>query len=215
MSSPDSDAERTADRGPADPGTARPDTDTAGPDVAGTAAQDDGVPAGGRRWPLVLALALVIVLVDQVTKVIAVANLTPGISPRVLGGLVYLSLIRNPGAAFSLGTGMTWILALIAVVIVVVIVRISARLRSGWWATSLGLILGGAVGNLIDRFFRAPGFLRGHVVDFVSVFGPDARYFPVFNVADSAITVGALLLVVTTLRGIELDGSRVRRRDRG
>lgn len=167
---------------------------------------------GASRLPLVLILAVVILVVDQITKIIAVATLTPGVSPSILGGLVHFSLLRNAGAAFSLGTGMTWILALVACVVVVVIVRIASRLRSGWWATCLGLILGGAVGNLIDRFFRAPGFLRGHVVDFVSVFGPDAQYFPVFNVADSSITIGAILLVLTSLRGIELDGTSSRAR---
>lgn len=168
--------------------------------------------AGSSRLPLVLILALAILVVDQITKVIAVATLTPGVSPSILGGLVHFSLLRNPGAAFSLGTGMTWILALVACVVVVVIIRIASRLRSGWWATCLGLILGGAIGNLMDRFFRAPGFLRGHVVDFVSVFGPNAEYFPVFNVADSSITIGAILLVITSLRGIELDGTRARGR---
>lgn len=180
---------------------------------------DAAVPAGSedagrrpRRMSFVLALAGVILIVDQITKIVVVANLVPGESPRVLGGLVYLSLIRNAGAAWSIGTGVTWVLAVIACVIVVVIIRMASKLRSGMWAACLGLILGGALGNLADRIFRSPGFMRGHVVDFVSVFGPDAQYFPVFNVADSAITIGGVLLVVTALLGIEFDGSRVRRR---
>jgi signal peptidase II len=131
---------------------------------------------------------------------------------RLLGGLVYLSLIRNPGAAFSMATGMTWLLALIAIGVVVVIIRMAPRLRSTPWAISLGLVLGGAIGNLIDRIFRAPGFLQGHVVDFVSVFGPNAEYFPVFNVADSAITIGGISLVITALLGIDFDGTRTRSR---
>lgn len=163
-----------------------------------------------RRLVTVLALAASILVVDQITKIIAVATLTPGESPRVLGGLVYFSLIRNPGAAWSLGTGQTWVLALVACVVVVVIIRMASKLRSGWWAACLGMILGGALGNLMDRFFRYPGFLHGHVVDFVSVFGPNAEYFPVFNVADSGITIGAILLVITAARGVELDGSRSR-----
>lgn len=181
------------------------------PDTAAAAASQHVGPRP-RRMGLVLALAAVILTVDQITKFIVVANLTPGQSPRVLGGLVYLSLIRNAGAAWSIGTGLTWVLALIACVIVVVIIRMASKLRSGMWATCLGLILGGALGNLADRIFRSPGFMRGHVVDFVSVFGPDARYFPVFNVADSCITIGGVLLVVTALLGIEFDGSRVRGR---
>lgn len=208
----DGDARATADSR-TDRASDLPDDSTADT-AADTAAVPEATAAPERasRLPLVLVLALAILVADQITKIIAVATLTPGVSPRILGGVVYFSLLRNPGAAFSLGTGMTWILALVACVIVVVIVRIASRLRSGWWATCLGLILGGAVGNLIDRFFRAPGFLRGHVVDFVSVFGPDAQYFPVFNVADSSITIGAILLVLTSLRGIELDGTSTRAR---
>lgn len=165
-----------------------------------------------RKLNLVLLLAAVILIVDQLTKVWAVATIDPAQPRRVLGGLVYLSMLRNPGAAFSLATSMTWILALIACVVVVVIIRIASKLRSPWWATCLGLILGGALGNLMDRIFRSPGFLRGHVVDFVSVFGPNGQYFPVFNVADSAITVGGVLLVIVALLGYELDGTRVTRR---
>lgn len=171
-------------------------------------------PAPSRKLVMVLLLAAVILAADQITKVIVVANLTPGISPKILGGLVYFSLIRNPGAAFSIGTGMTWILAIVAVAVVVVIIRMASKLRSAMWGTSLGLILGGALGNLSDRIFRSPGVMRGHVVDFVSLFGPDAKYFPAFNLADSAITIGGVLLVLTALLGIEFDGSRPRRDQR-
>ena len=148
------------------------------------------------------------VALDLLTKIIAVATLTPGESPGILGGLVYFSIIRNPGAAFSMATGMTWILALIAIAVVVVIIRMAPRLRSTPWAVSLGLVLGGAMGNLIDRIFRTPGFLQGHVVDFVSLFGPNGEYFAIFNVADSAITIGGISLVVTALLGIDFDGTR-------
>lgn len=165
-----------------------------------------------RRVRLLATIALVIVLLDLVTKIIAVAVLEPGVSPSILGGLVHFTLIRNAGAAFSLATGATWVLALIAIGVVVVIIRMAPRLQSTAWAVSLGLVLGGAVGNLIDRIFRSPGFLRGHVVDFVSVFGPNAEYFPIFNVADSAITVGGITLVVTALLGIDFDGTRTRKR---
>jgi signal peptidase II len=172
-------------------------------------------PLRPRRFWLLAVIALVVYVLDQLTKIIAVANLTPGgDSPRILGGLIYFSLIRNPGAAFSMATGMTWVLAIVASIVVVVIIRIATRLRSVWWAVSLGLILGGALGNLTDRIFRSPGFFRGHVVDFVSVFGPNAEYFPIFNVADSAITIGGILLVLTALQGIEFDGSRAPRKAR-
>ena len=167
------------------------------------------------RVRLLATLALTIIALDLATKILVVATLSettpPADQPRILGGLVYFSLIRNPGAAFSMATGMTWILALIAIGVVVYIIRIAPRLKSTWWAVCLGLVLGGAIGNLIDRIFRSPGFLQGHVVDFVSVFGPNAEYFPVFNVADSAITVGGILLVFTALvLGIDLDGTRTR-----
>ena len=125
----------------------------------------------------------------------------------VLGGLVYLQLVRNPGAAFSLATGYTWVLSLIAVVVVAVIVRIARRLRSSGWAVALGLILGGALGNLTDRIFRTPGPFRGHVVDLVSLLAPDGRVWPVFNLADSCIVTGGILLVLLALLGQELDGS--------
>ena len=100
--------------------------------------------------------------------------------------------------------------SLVAVAVAVVIVRTARRLYSTGWAVTLGLVLGGAVGNLIDRIFRAPGFLQGGVVDFLSVFGPDAEHFPVFNLADSAIVCGGILGALMALRGIDFDGSRAR-----
>lgn len=166
-----------------------------------------------RKLRLLAILAISIVVLDLITKIIAVATLsetTPGAAqPRILGGAVYFSLIRNPGAAFSLATGMTWVLALIMLAVIIAIIRLAPKLRSARWATALGLILGGALGNFIDRVFRAPGFFQGHVVDFVSVFGPNAEYFPVFNVADSAISIGGVLLVVTAFSGVDYDGSKI------
>jgi signal peptidase II len=119
--------------------------------------------------------------------------------------------VRNEGAAFSFAEGATVLFSLIAVVVAVVIVRTARRLYSTAWAVVLGLVLGGALGNLVDRLFRSPGVLRGGVVDFVSVFAPDGRVWPVFNVADSAIVCGGLLGALLALRGIEFDGSRARR----
>jgi len=156
-----------------------------------------------------LALIAVTVLVgDILTKIIGVARLEGEQPVRVLGGLVYLQLVRNPGAAFSLATGYTWVLTLVAAAVVVVIIRVSRRLRSTGWAVSLGLILGGALGNLTDRIFRAPGPLQGHVVDTVSLFAPDGRVWPVFNLADACIVTGGVLLVLLALLGRELDGTR-------
>lgn len=166
---------------------------------------------GGRRIALLAVIAVVVVILDLITKIIVVDNLVEGgPSPRILGGLVYFSLLRNPGAAFGIATGMTWVLTLIVIAVVIAIIRLATRLRSTAWAIALGLVLGGAVGNLIDRLFRSPGFMRGHVVDFISVFGPNAEYFPAFNVADSGVTVGGVMLVITVLLGIDFDGRRGR-----
>lgn len=132
------------------------------------------------------------VVADQLTKAWAVAALADG-PIRLLGGAVQLRLTRNPGGAFSVLTGATPILALIAAVMAVVIVRTTRRTTDLPLALALGLVLGGAVGNLVDRLVRAPGFLRGEVVDFIKV-----PYWPTFNLADTAITVG---VVVVVLRG--------------
>jgi signal peptidase II len=92
--------------------------------------------------------------------------------------------------------------------VVGVILRTARRLRSIGWAVSLGLILGGALGNIVDRLFRAPGVGRGHVVDWISPFSDDGSRFAIFNLADSAITCGAVLAAILALRGIDLDGRR-------
>ncbi|MCY7340540.1 MAG: signal peptidase II [Pseudonocardia sp.] len=160
------------------------------------------------RVRVLAALAALVLALDVVTKVVAVAQLEGREPVAVLGGLVYLQLLRNPGAAFSLATGYTWVLSIIMIAVIVVIVRVARRLRSAGWAVALGLVLGGALGNLTDRLFRAPGPLEGHVVDFVSLFAPDGRIWPVFNVADSSIVSGGILLVLLALTGRELDGTR-------
>lgn len=164
------------------------------------------------RTALLIAIALAVVAVDIVTKALVAANIALGENIRILGGAVYLTQIRNAGAAFNMATGMTWLLAIIAVAVVVFIIRMAPKLRSTPWAVCLGLILGGALGNLIDRIFRAPGVMQGHVVDFVSLFGPDAKYFPAFNAADSAISIGGVLLVLLAITGFDFDGTRHRGR---
>lgn len=162
------------------------------------------------RVRLLALLAALVLAADVVTKVVVVAQLEGREPVAVLGGLVYLQVLRNPGAAFSLATGYTWVITIIVIAVVVVIVRVARRLRSVGWAVSLGLVLGGALGNLIDRMLRSPGPFQGHVVDFVSVFAPDGRAFPVFNVADSAVVCGGILLVLLALLGYEPDGTRTR-----
>jgi signal peptidase II len=166
--------------------------------------------AAAGKVRLLALIAVVVLVADVLTKVIGVAQLEGREPIRILGGLVYLQLLRNPGAAFSLATGYTWVLTLVAVAVVVVILRVARRLRSTGWAIALGLILGGALGNLVDRVFRAPGPLQGHVVDTVSLFAPDGRVWPVFNMADACIVSGGTLLVLFALLGRELDGTRSR-----
>jgi signal peptidase II len=155
---------------------------------------------------LLFVLALVVLATDAASKIAVTATLPDRAPVRLLSGMVYLTYVRNPGAAFSLGTGYTYLLTAIAAVVVVVIARTARRLYSTGWAVSLGLILGGATGNLADRIFRSPGLLRGAVVDFVSVLAPDGRVFPVFNVADSSLCVGVALAVLLELTGRRFDG---------
>jgi signal peptidase II len=168
------------------------------------------VPGRRPRTRLLLGLAAGVLLADLVTKLVVVATIEPGEDIRVLGGALYLTQLRNTGAAFSFAEGFTVLFTLVAVAVAVVIVRTARRLFSTAWAVTLGLVLGGALGNLIDRVFRDPGFLRGGVVDFLSVFGPDGRVWPVFNIADSAIVCGGILGALLALRGIEFDGSRAK-----
>lgn len=165
-----------------------------------------------RRVVMVAFVAITIFAIDLATKIIAVATLEGREPVRILGGAVYLQLLRNPGAAFSMATGMTWVLAIVAIAVVAGIIWIARKLRSAAWAVGLGLVLAGALGNLVDRLFRAPGVLQGHVIDFVSVFAPNGDVWPVFNVADSAIVCGGALIVLLTLLGREFDGTRSRRK---
>lgn len=159
-----------------------------------------------RRLGLVLLVAAAAFAADLVTKIIVAATLEGHEPVRILGGLVYLDVIRNPGAAFSIATGMTWILAIVAAAVVVAIIWLARRLRSIGWAIGLGLVLAGAVGNLTDRIFRAPSPFQGHVVDFISVFQPNGGAWPIFNVADSCICVGGVLIVLLSLLGKDYDG---------
>jgi len=174
--------------------------------TAGTAGRDrrsgpDGARAPTRRrLRLLLSVAAVVLIIDVITKVLAVELLTPGQPVSIIGDTVTWTLVRNSGAAFSMATGYTWVLTLIAMGVVAGIVWMGRRLVSPWWAIGLGMILGGALGNLVDRFFRAPGPLRGHVVDFLSI-----GWWPVFNVADPAVVGGAILLVGLSLFGYDFD----------
>lgn len=159
-------------------------------------------PARRRLVVLLAVLAAGVLALDQGTKFWAEAALTRGESVPILGEWLQLTLVYNPGAAFSLATGMTWVLTVVAIGVVVAIVRFARRLRSRTWAIALGMLLGGALGNLGDRLFRSPGFPQGHVVDFI-----DYGVF-VGNVADIAIVAAAGLIILLGIRGIGIDGVR-------
>jgi signal peptidase II len=164
---------------------------------------DAAVPERPRRVGLLLAVAVFVIAADIISKAIVVARM-PGHAPiRLLGGLLTITLTRNGGAAFSIGTSMTIVFTAIALGVVVYILRTARNLRSIGWAISLGLLLGGATGNLIDRMFRAPGVFQGRVVDWIEL-----PHWPVFNLADSAIVCAGVLIVLLALRGIRLDGTR-------
>ncbi len=148
-------------------------------------------------------VAACVLVLDQVTKAAAVAWLGDGESVTVVPRVFWFTLTRNAGAAFSTGTGFTLVLSLVAVVVVVVVLRLATKLRDRGWALGLGLLLGGATGNLTDRIFRAPAPFRGEVVDFLHL-----THWPVFNVADIALTFAAITIILRSWRGIAMDGSR-------
>jgi len=162
-----------------------------------------GQPALRRGTALLALVAVAVLALDIATKVLVVAELEGRRTLELLGGQLLIRVTRNPGAAFSFAEGATVLFTLIAVTVVVVIIRVSRRLGSRGWAVCLGLLLGGASGNLVDRLLRSPGPGRGAVVDFI-----DFQVWPSFNVADSAIVTGGVLAVLLSMRGIELDGTR-------
>jgi signal peptidase II len=177
--------------------------------AGGTALSEPAPPPRGpaaaprRRIRLLAVVAALVLALDVATKVWVVAELEGRRTLELLGGQLLIRVTRNSGAAFSFAQGYTVVFTAVALAVIVVIVRISRRLYSGAWALSLGLLLGGASGNLLDRLLRSPGPGRGAVVDFL-----DFQVWPSFNVADSAIVVGGLLAVLLSFRGLELDGSR-------
>lgn len=163
---------------------------------------------GGRisvRAMLIVALVAVGVYgLDQLAKFLVVSGLEVGDVVPVLGELLQLHFVTNSGAAFSLASGFTWVLSLVAVGVIGFIIWFARRIQSVAWAITFGLVLGGAFGNVTDRLFREPGFGVGHVVDFIQIWG-----FPaIFNVADIAVVTGMGLFLLLTLRGVGLDGKR-------
>ncbi|WP_307086660.1 signal peptidase II [Arthrobacter agilis] len=152
---------------------------------------------------VMLLCTLVAYTLDQLTKWWVVATMTEGQVTPVLPPLLHWRFIRNPGAAFSIGTDYTWVFTIVMVVVAVAIVLQVRKVASWGWAVALGLVLGGALGNLTDRLLREPSFGQGHVVDFIAL--PN---FAIFNIADSAVVSGVVLICILTLRGIGMDGRR-------
>ncbi|MFI7101825.1 signal peptidase II [Streptomyces sp. NPDC050161] len=170
------------------------------PEVGGESRGETG--RGKRRIPFLLAVAGLAYAIDLFSKVLVVAKLEHHAPVELIGTVLELRVMRNPGAAFSIGEATTILFTVIAVAVTVAIIRMARKLYSIPWAIALGLLLGGALGNLTDRLFRSPGHFRGAVVDFISV-----RGFSVMNLADWAIVCGGILIVFFTFRGWELDNT--------
>ena len=154
---------------------------------------------------LLSVVAVGIYALDQISKYLVVSMMTEGDIVRVLGDVLQLHFVRNPGAAFSLAAGMTWVFSVIAVAVVVLLIWFAGRIRSLAWAVVFGLLLGGVLGNLTDRLLREPSFGLGHVIDFLST----PWLIPaIYNVADMAIVSSMIIFMFLTIRGIGLDGRR-------
>ncbi len=156
---------------------------------------------------LLVAVAIAVVTADRLAKLWALAELPAGVPVRVVGDLLIFQRVDNSGAAFSLASGSTWVFSIIATAVVVFLVWFARRIRSVAWAILFGLLLGGTLGNLIDRLTRPPGFGVGHVVDFLRIPVLQA----IFNIADTAIVTSMCLFVLLTLLGTGLHGVRRRR----
>ncbi|GAA2043218.1 MULTISPECIES: signal peptidase II [Streptomyces] len=204
-----SEAERTIET-PED--SSRPEKDETAPEQAAGPAEPAGEAGDGagtgpaaprrRRIGVLAGVAGFAFVLDLLTKIAAVEWLEHQRSIEVIGDWVRFSVIRNGGAAFGFGEALTVFLTAVAATVVVVIIRLARKLYSTPWAIALGMLLGGAFGNLTDRLFRAPGVFEGHVVDFISV-----QHFSVFNLADSAIVCGGILIVILSFRGLDPDGT--------
>lgn len=167
---------------------------------------------GMNVWRLRALCALIAIagfIADLLAKNLVLATLDPARPVPLFGGLVTLQLIRNPGAAFSMGENFTVVLALIAICALVgVSVWVVPRIRHVGWAVAIGLLLAGITGNLADRLFREPGPFRGHVIDFIQV-----PYFAIFNVADICITAAAVMVIwLSMITQVSLGGVRLKER---
>jgi signal peptidase II len=189
------------------PGASPQDASPEAPQGAPPQAAPPREPVRPGRWKLAVlfGVALAVLALDIGSKAIVVAALSSRPPVRLLGGLLTLRLLRNSGAAFSIGTSMTVVFTFIAAAVIFYILRAARQLQSLPWAITLGLLLGGATGNLADRIFRSPGLFRGDVVDWIEL-----PHWPVFNLADSAIVCGGVLAVLLASRGVHLNGTRER-----
>jgi signal peptidase II len=195
-----------------DPGAASQSPAAPPEDDSGAAAADGAAatgeptaaerPRGKRKIGVLFAVAAFAYLLDVISKTIVVAKLEHHEGVQVIGDWLRLDVIRNAGAAFSMGEAYTVIFTCIAAAVIFVIIRLARKLYSLPWAIALGLLLGGALGNLTDRIFRSPGVFKGAVVDFI-----DPKDFAVFNLADSAIVCGGILIVLLSFRGLDPDGT--------
>jgi signal peptidase II len=158
-----------------------------------------------RALVVLAVLAGTALALDQFTKFLVVTNLPLGEPVPVLGDFLILHFVKNPGAAFSLASGSTWIFSILATAVTVAIIVFARKIRSIGWALVFGLLLGGVLGNLTDRYFREPSFGLGHVIDFIST----PWMMPaIYNVADICIVSSMGLFIILTLRGVNLDGTR-------
>lgn len=157
------------------------------------------------RALVVLAIvALCVYAIDQITKFLVVKNLVEDEQVQVLGQLLQFRFVKNSGAAFSIGSGSTWIFSIVGVGVLIFVIWYAPKIRSAAWAVLFGLLLGGLLGNLTDRLLREPGFGVGHVVDFIQI-----PLLPaIFNIADVAIVSSMVLFIILTIRGVGLDGTR-------
>jgi signal peptidase II len=150
-----------------------------------------------RRWRTLFGVAWAVWIIDLATKIWAVENLSYRSNIKIIGEFFQLTYVRNPGAAFSFASGATVFLSLFSMLVMIAILHYSVKITSRGWAVVLGLVLGGILGNMVDRIFREPGVLRGHVIDWLQL--PN---WPVFNIADMAIVFAALISMVLTARNI-------------
>ncbi len=154
-------------------------------------------------WLLWLGVAAFAYACDQLSKWWVDSTMAVGEKIPVIPGLLQWYHILNSGAAFSIGENFTWVFTIVMAIVSVAIVVLSQRIRSAWWAVGLGLVFGGALGNLTDRLFRPPSFGMGHVVDFISF-----PHFAIFNMADMAVVGGVIVICLLTLLGVGLDGRK-------